>query len=148
MDNNRAFGEINGEKLEFLLDGERVKLFDWDKEVSHGRADSRRDGDVQFHGKAGPHTVGVTFLATNYAPGNDLISTSCAAPSKPAVCRASSSSRMSAKLEFGPHEAQGRQRFGQPRKDFRLPARRTRARKPPARSRSFPRWRATLSAAR
>jgi len=68
MGDTSPFGEITGEKLEFLLDGQRVKLFDWDKERA------REDGtfNVKFQATAGPHTVVVTFLATNYAPGNDL----------------------------------------------------------------------------
>ncbi|HEX4274916.1 MAG TPA: DUF1592 domain-containing protein [Bryobacteraceae bacterium] len=68
MGDTSPFGEITGEKLEFLLDGQRVKLFDWDKERERG------DGtfDVKFQAKAGPHKVMVTFLATNNAPGNDL----------------------------------------------------------------------------
>ncbi len=68
MGNTNPFGEIKNEKLEFLLDGERLKLFNWDTERQ------RPDGtfDFKFHSKAGLHTVIVTFLATNYAPGNDL----------------------------------------------------------------------------
>jgi mono/diheme cytochrome c family protein len=68
MGDTSPFGEINGEKLEFLLDGQRVKLFDWDKERA------REDGtfNVKFPATAGPHTVVVTFIATNNAPGNDL----------------------------------------------------------------------------
>ena len=68
MGDTSPFGEINGEHLEFLIDGQRVKLFDWDKDRA------REDGtlNVKFYADAGPHTVVVTFLATNYAPGNDL----------------------------------------------------------------------------
>ena len=68
MGNTNPFGEIKNEKLEFLLDGERLKQFNWDTERQ------RPDGtfDFKFHSKAGLHTVIVTFLATNYAPGNDL----------------------------------------------------------------------------
>ncbi|HEV3331121.1 MAG TPA: DUF1592 domain-containing protein, partial [Bryobacteraceae bacterium] len=68
MGDTNPFGEILGEKLEFLVDGQRLKVFDWDKERT------KQDGtfDVKFPAKAGLHTVGVTFLATNYAPGNDL----------------------------------------------------------------------------
>src|SRR5580700_10773363 len=68
MGDTSPFGEITGEKMEFLLDGQRVKLFDWDKERA------REDGtfNVKFQATAGPHTVVVTFLATNNAPGNDL----------------------------------------------------------------------------
>jgi mono/diheme cytochrome c family protein len=68
MGDTNPFGEITGEKLEVLLDGNRLKLFDWDKERA------RPDGtfNLKFPAKAGLHTVVVTFLATNYAPGNDL----------------------------------------------------------------------------
>ncbi|MBV9742451.1 MAG: DUF1592 domain-containing protein, partial [Acidobacteriia bacterium] len=68
MGDTSPFGEILGEKLEFLLDGQRLKLFDWDKERL------REDGtfNFKFPAKAGLHTVAVTFIATNYAPGNDL----------------------------------------------------------------------------
>src|SRR5207253_4830177 len=38
MDNNQAFGGINGEKLEFLLDGERLHTYDWDKELRSGNS--------------------------------------------------------------------------------------------------------------
>jgi mono/diheme cytochrome c family protein len=68
MGDTSPFGEIQGEKLEFLLDGARLKVFDWDKERL------REDGtfNFKFPAKAGLHTVVVTFIATNYAPGNDL----------------------------------------------------------------------------
>ena len=42
MGNTNPFGEIRGEKLEFLLDGERVKLFDWDTRSRQRRAGARR----------------------------------------------------------------------------------------------------------
>ena len=72
MDNNNAFGEIRGEQLEVLLDGERIKLFDWDREVGRGAPVHQGTQDLRFPVKAGLHTIGVTFLATNNAPGNDL----------------------------------------------------------------------------
>src|SRR5690349_17525390 len=68
MGDTNPFGEITGEKLEFLLDGERLKLFDWDKE----RVRSDGTFNFKFPAKAGMHTIVVTFVATNYAPGNDL----------------------------------------------------------------------------
>jgi len=95
MGNTNPFGEIRGEKLEFLLDGERLKLFNWDTDrgplpvpgapaapAAGGRGGGGggggggRGGDGTFNfafkATAGLHTVVVTFLATNYAPGNDL----------------------------------------------------------------------------
>ncbi len=72
MDNNRAFGEIKGEKLELLVDGELVKVYDWDKEVAIGAPVHGGTKDVHFQVKAGPHTVVATFLATQLAPSNDL----------------------------------------------------------------------------
>jgi hypothetical protein len=68
MGNTGQFGEIPGEKLEVLLDGERIKLLDWASDYDR-RAGVYR---VEFPATAGPHTVVVTFLATNYAPGSDL----------------------------------------------------------------------------
>jgi hypothetical protein len=68
MGDTSPFGEITGEKLEILMDGGRLKLFDWDKD--RARADGTYN--FKFPAKAGEHTVVVTFLATNYAPGNDL----------------------------------------------------------------------------
>jgi cytochrome c551/c552 len=72
MDNNTAFGEITGEKLEFLVDGQRIHLYDWDKDVARGKAVHGGTVDVHFQVKAGLHTVGVTFLATQLAPSQDL----------------------------------------------------------------------------
>ncbi len=72
MDNNRSFGEIKGEKLELMVDGERVKVYEWDKEVATGAPVHGGTADVHFQVKAGLHTVGVTFLATQLAPGSDI----------------------------------------------------------------------------
>ncbi|MEO8099445.1 MAG: DUF1592 domain-containing protein [Acidobacteriota bacterium] len=68
MGNTNPFGEIPGEKLEVLVDGERMHVFNWDNNQE------RRGGvfNVTFPVKAGRHTVVVTFLATNDAPGTDL----------------------------------------------------------------------------
>ena len=50
MGDTNPFGEITGEKLEFLIDGERIKLFDWDKDRA------REDGtyNVKFHAESRP----------------------------------------------------------------------------------------------
>jgi Protein of unknown function (DUF1592)/Protein of unknown function (DUF1588)/Protein of unknown function (DUF1585)/Protein of unknown function (DUF1587)/Protein of unknown function (DUF1595)/Cytochrome C oxidase, cbb3-type, subunit III len=74
MGNFRPFGEIRGEKLEILVDGERVALVDWDEAlVARGFGGNKlRTIDVRVPVTAGPHKVGVTFLATNYAPGLDM----------------------------------------------------------------------------
>jgi hypothetical protein len=72
MDGNRAFGEITGEKLELLIDGQRIHLYDWDKEVASGKPVHGGTADLHFQVKAGQHTLGVTFLATQLAPSQDL----------------------------------------------------------------------------
>ncbi len=72
MDGNRAFGEITGEKLELLIDGQRIHLYDWDKEVAQGKPVHGGTADIHFQVKAGLHTVGVTFLSTQLAPSQDL----------------------------------------------------------------------------
>jgi len=68
MDNNQAFGGVSGEKLEVLLDGQRIHLYDWDRELKSGPAIHGGTPPFRFPVKAGEHTVGVTFLATQYAP--------------------------------------------------------------------------------
>jgi mono/diheme cytochrome c family protein len=88
-----GFGSVPCEQLEFLLDADRLALVDWN---GGGRAPATecrghlqaavrtgQDGQEAFFGKgapmrvrthvtAGRHTVGVTFLATQYAPLLDL----------------------------------------------------------------------------
>ena len=75
MGNTRPFGEVRGERLEVLLDGERLALVDWDETLGVGRSGGGARElaiDLRVPVEAGPHTVGVTFLATSFAPGLDL----------------------------------------------------------------------------
>ena len=65
-----VLGGVKGEQLEVTVDGERVKLFDWDKEIANTTGNGRATPRVPV--KAGLHTVGVTFLATNDVPGSEL----------------------------------------------------------------------------
>src|SRR6266850_992718 len=62
---------IGDEQLELGVDGERVKLFDWNDLQVQPDADG---GQVQVTVpvKAGTHKVEVTFVATNYRPSLDL----------------------------------------------------------------------------
>jgi len=72
MGNFRPFGEVRGEQLEVLLDGERLALLDWDAQFTGGFSGQLQTIDVRAPITAGPHKIGVTFLATNYAPLLDL----------------------------------------------------------------------------
>ena len=65
-----VLGGVKGEQLEVTVDGERVKLFDWDKDISNTTGVGRSTQRIRL--KAGLHTVGVTFLATNDVPGSEL----------------------------------------------------------------------------
>ena len=65
-----VLGGIKGEQLEVTIDGERVKLFDWDKEIANTTGNGRSTPKVPV--KAGLHKVGVTFLATNDIPASEL----------------------------------------------------------------------------
>ncbi len=65
-----VLGSVKGEQLEVTVDGERAKLFDWDKEISTTTGNGRATQRIPV--KAGLHTVGVTFLATNDVPGSEL----------------------------------------------------------------------------
>src|SRR5262244_375991 len=85
-----GFGSVPCEKLEVLLDGERVQMLDWQgggrspaancagrqvAAVQSGQsgADLGRAGmKVRLAAKAGRHMLGVTFLQTNFAPVLDL----------------------------------------------------------------------------
>jgi hypothetical protein len=80
MGNFRPFGEVRGEQLLFFIDGQKVAQVDWDKAL---KVDRRLEEDFFGNGqlmtidvkqpvKAGLHHIGVTFLATNYAPGLDM----------------------------------------------------------------------------
>ena len=68
---NNLLGQIKGEQLEVTIDGERVKVFEWDKEIGTGGA-GKVGQTARIPVKAGLHTVGVAFLATNDAPGSEL----------------------------------------------------------------------------
>ena len=65
-----VLGGVKGEQLEVTVDGERVKLFDWDKEIANTTGNGRATPRIPL--KAGLHTVGVTFLATNDIPDSEL----------------------------------------------------------------------------
>jgi len=83
MGSDRPFGDIRGEKLQVLVDGALVKVFDWDQElgVNRGFGDNSDDEeigenlptlDVTLPLTAGAHEIGITFVATNFAPGLDM----------------------------------------------------------------------------
>src|SRR2546422_6720600 len=66
---------IGDEQLELNIDGERVRLFEWnDLQGGNPGADGDTGGGLEtaVPVKAGTPTVGVTFLATNYRPSLDL----------------------------------------------------------------------------
>jgi hypothetical protein len=65
-----VLGSIAGERLEVLVDGDRVHLFDWDREISN--TTGRGAWTPRVPVKAGHHVIGVTFLATNDLPGTEL----------------------------------------------------------------------------
>ena len=65
-----VLGGITGEQLEVTVDGERVTLFDWDKEIANTTGNGKSTPRIPI--TAGLHTVGVTFLATNDLPGTEL----------------------------------------------------------------------------
>ena len=78
MGNFRPFGEVKGEKLLVYLDDKRLANIDWDQALGvNKRYDEEGGGelktiDVKLPVGAGLHHIGVTFLATNYAPGLDM----------------------------------------------------------------------------
>jgi hypothetical protein len=78
MGNFRPFGEVKGEQLLVYVDDKRVAKIDWDKAFGVNRRFDEEGGgqlktiDVTLPMTAGPHKVGITFFATNFAPGQDM----------------------------------------------------------------------------
>jgi hypothetical protein len=72
-----GFGSVSCEKLEILLDNDRLALMNWNGGGQSGPEAffGGRGGTpmrVRFKTTAGTHTIGATFLATNFAPLLDL----------------------------------------------------------------------------
>jgi hypothetical protein len=67
----QGFGTITNEKIQVLLDGQRVQLLNW-QNARGGQGIASPGMKVRFTTKAGLHSIGVTFLATNLAPVLDL----------------------------------------------------------------------------
>ena len=65
-----VLGNVKGEKLEVTVDGKRVYLYDWDKEIGSKRSDGGRTPPLPI--KAGFHRIGVAFLATSDLPDTGL----------------------------------------------------------------------------
>jgi len=65
-----VLGNVKGEKLEVTVDGKRVYLYDWDKEISTKRGDGGKTPALPI--KAGFHRIGVAFLATSDLPDTGL----------------------------------------------------------------------------
>jgi hypothetical protein len=65
-----VLGNVKGEKLEVTVDGKRVYLYDWDKEIATKRGDGGKTPPLPI--KAGFHRVGVAFLATSDLPDTGL----------------------------------------------------------------------------
>jgi hypothetical protein len=61
-----VLGNVKGEKLEVTVDGKRMYLYDWDKEIATKRSDGGKTPPVPI--KAGFHRIGVAFLATSDLP--------------------------------------------------------------------------------
>ena len=66
---------IPGEKIEFLVDGVRVKLLDYVGVGLTQGMSGENDGsiDVIVPVKAGTHVVGATFVQTNYRPSLNIV---------------------------------------------------------------------------
>jgi len=65
-----VLGNVKGEQLEVTVDGKRVYLYDWDKEIATKRSDGGKTPPVPI--KAGFHRIGVAFLATSDLPDTGL----------------------------------------------------------------------------
>jgi hypothetical protein len=65
-----VLGNVKGEQLEVSIDGARVYLFDWDKEIAPNEGNGGKTPEIPI--KAGFHKVGVTFISTSDLPDTGL----------------------------------------------------------------------------
>jgi hypothetical protein len=65
-----VLGNVRGEQLEVSVDGARVYLFDWDKEIGPNEGNGGRTTEIPI--KAGFRKIGVTFIATSDLPDTGL----------------------------------------------------------------------------
>ncbi len=66
----RVLGNVQGEQLEVTVDGERVYLYDWDKDIGNTEGNGGKTPAIPI--KAGFHKIGVTFIATSDLPDTGL----------------------------------------------------------------------------
>jgi len=64
------FGDSNGEQLELTIDGEQIRVWDVATENPRNMTDERYVETVQV--TAGPHKVGLAFIARSHMPSNDF----------------------------------------------------------------------------
>ncbi len=65
-----VLGNVKGEQLEVTVDGRRVYVYDWDKEIATKRGDGGKTPALPI--KAGFHRIGVAFLATSDLPDTGI----------------------------------------------------------------------------
>src|SRR5215467_14188248 len=65
-----VLGQVRGEQLEIMIDGEPVQVFDWDRDIANTKGAGKTTRRIPI--RAGLHNVGVTFRATNDLPGTEL----------------------------------------------------------------------------
>jgi len=65
-----VLGQVTGEKAQVTIDGELVHVFDWDRDIKPTTGNGKSTPPIAI--KAGLHNVGVSFLATNDIPGQEL----------------------------------------------------------------------------
>ena len=65
-----VLGNVKGEQLEVTVDGKRVYLYDWDKEIATQRSDGGKTPPLPI--RAGFHRIGVAFLATSDLPDTGI----------------------------------------------------------------------------
>jgi Protein of unknown function (DUF1592)/Protein of unknown function (DUF1588)/Protein of unknown function (DUF1587)/Protein of unknown function (DUF1585)/Protein of unknown function (DUF1595) len=65
-----VLGNVKGEQLEVTVDGKRLYVYDWDKEIATKRGDGGKTPPLAI--KAGFRRVGVAFLATSDLPDTGI----------------------------------------------------------------------------
>jgi hypothetical protein len=65
-----VLGQVTGEKLQVMIDGELVHVFDWDRDIKPTTGNGKSTPSIAV--KAGLHNVAITFVATNDLPATEL----------------------------------------------------------------------------
>ena len=130
-----VLGNVKGEKLEVTVDGKRVYLYDWDKEIATKRGDGGKTPALPI--KAGLHRIGVAFLATSDLPDTGIDKSFQRTMNSPGVdCRLHVLPARGPSVHRRSVQGHGGHRYAKPARNFRVLPEAGQRGRPAARARS------------